>query len=169
MDILRSIAAEPRTGGKRAKKGRRAPTYNLDPVRPAGTLYRGMKWDPHIDSPGVDSLEFAAMTPIYEEALISDPDDIGTISWLAHAYTRIGRVGDGLELDIRLTRLLPDDSTVRYNLGCSYAMLGQIEDALATLGEAIDLGYRDLDLMREDEDLASLRSEPRFRMLLDRI
>ena len=57
-----------------------------------------MKWDQHIDSPGVDALEFAAMTPLYEEALRRDAVDIGTISWLAHAYTRIGRISEGLEL-----------------------------------------------------------------------
>ena len=126
-----------------------------------------MKWDQHIDSPGVDALEFAAMTPLYEEALRRDAVDIGTISWLAHAYTRIGRISEGLELDLRLTSLLPDDPTARYNLGCSYAMLGRIEEALSTLKEAVDLGYRDGDLMREDEDLAKLRGEPRFEELLD--
>ncbi len=173
MDIPGSIAAGSPTGGEESGPGSRAPATrpadNLDPIRSAGTLVRAMKWDPHIHAPGVDSFEFAAMTPIYEQALIRDPDDIGTISWLAHAYTRIGRISDGLELDIRLTTLLPDDPTVRYNLGCSYAMLGRIEDALAALEEAIDLGYRDAGLMREDEDLASLRSDSRFRMLLERI
>ncbi len=128
-----------------------------------------MKWDPHIDSPGVDALEFAAMTPLYEDALRRDPDDLGSISWLAHAYTRIGRVAEGLELDRKLTSLLPDDSTVRYNLACSFAMLGQIEEALSTLEQAIDLGYRDADLMRKDEDLTRLWDEPRFKELLDRI
>ena len=119
--------------------------------------------------PGVDALEFAAMTPLYEDALRRDPDDLGSISWLAHAYTRIGRVAEGLELDRKLTSLLPDDSTVRYNLACSFAMLGQIEEALATLEQAIDLGYRDADLMRKDEDLTRLWDEPRFKELLDRI
>ncbi len=128
-----------------------------------------MKWDRHIDCPGVDALEFEAMTPLYEEALRRVPEDIGSISWLAHAYTRIGRIAEGLELDRKLTSLLPDDSTVRYNLACSYAMLGQIEEALAALEEAIDLGYRDAKLMREDEDLTKLRGEPRFRELLDRL
>ncbi len=33
--------------------------------------------------------------------------------------------------------------------------------------QAVDLGYRDGDLMREDEDLAKLRGEPRFEDLLD--
>jgi Flp pilus assembly protein TadD len=128
-----------------------------------------MKWDRHINSPGVDSLEFAAMAPLYEEALRQDPDDIGTISWLAHAYTRTGRIADGLDLDLQLIRLLPDDPTVRYNLGCSYAMLGRKDEALSTLKEAIDLGYRDADLMREDEDLATLQADPRFRELLNRL
>jgi tetratricopeptide (TPR) repeat protein len=128
-----------------------------------------MQWDPHIDARGIDCLEFEAMTPIYEQALCGDPDDIGTISWLAHAYTRIGRVSDGLLLDQRLIGLLPDDPTARYNLGCSFAMLGRVEEALETLERAIELGYRDGDLMREDEDLASLRTEPRFQRLLDHL
>jgi Flp pilus assembly protein TadD len=128
-----------------------------------------MDWDPHIHAPGVDVLEFEALTPLYEQALEESPDDIAVLSWLAHAYTRIGRIHDGLELDLRLTRMMPDDPTACYNLGCSYAMLGRVDDALSTLERAIELGYRDVDLMREDEDLQSLRSEPRFQRLLDRL
>lgn len=128
-----------------------------------------MQWDPHIHAPGIDSLEFETMTPIYEQALMESPDDIGILSWLAHAYTRIGRIEDGLELDLRLTGMLPEDPTARYNLGCSYAMLGRVEEALTTLETAIDLGYRDVDLMREDEDLRSLRPLPRFQRLLSRL
>lgn len=126
-------------------------------------------FNPHIDAPGVDSLEFEALIPLYEQALASDAGDIVALAWLAHAYTAVGRHEDGLALDLRLTVLLPEDPTARYNLGCSYALLGRTEEALAALDEAVDAGYRDSAHMLADQDLASLRDLTRFKQILDRL
>ena len=73
-----------------------------------------------------------------------------------------------LELDLRLVRLTPEDEIAWYNLACSYAVLGMIEPAFATLQRALELGYRSLRLLRRDPDLKSLRSDPRFVDLLTR-
>jgi Flp pilus assembly protein TadD len=125
-----------------------------------------MQWDRTISVSGVEDLEFEALAPLYEQALRDDEDDFHALCWLAHAYTRLGRIAEGLELDLRLVALLPDDPTIRYNLACSYALLGRVDDALETLSRAIEIGYRDSSHMRTDEDLAALRSKPRFQELL---
>jgi tetratricopeptide (TPR) repeat protein len=128
-----------------------------------------MEPDRHIPAEGLEPHEYAALVPIYEEALRADPEDLVALAYLGHAYTRTARFEEGLELDLRLTRLVPGDPVAQYNLGCSYALLGRTEEALFALGEAVRLGYREPDHMREDEDLAALRDLPRFHRLLERI
>ena len=85
---------------------------------------------------------------------------------LGHLYTRVGRYQDGLQIDLELTRLQPDSAQNWYNLGCSYALLGDRKNALDALRRAIDLGYHDAEWMRNDHDLTSLRGDPEFEELL---
>jgi len=88
---------------------------------------------------------------------------------LGHLYTRLGRVEQGLAVDRELARRLPQDATVRYNLGCSLALGGDIDGAFAELARAVELGYGDAEHLRADEDLAALREDPRFGQLLERL
>jgi tetratricopeptide (TPR) repeat protein len=79
-----------------------------------------------------------------------------------------GLYGRALQMDRRLVRLVPERPIPWYNLACSYAVLGMIEPALAALQRALDLGYRQIDHVRRDPDLKSLRHDPRFIRLLRR-
>jgi hypothetical protein len=65
--------------------------------------------------------------------------------------------------------LRPGSPVVRYNLACVLAKAGSRRKALDALEAAVDAGFRDVALMRADEDLASLRDEPRFRAVLARL
>jgi len=94
------------------------------------------------------------------------PDDPKVLKALAELYTKTGRVEDGLAADLDLVRLCPAESEVWYNLGCSYALTGRKDEALAALSRAIDLGYEDYQWMSADGDLSSLREDPRFVSLL---
>jgi len=109
------------------------------------------------------------LASIYGVAAARDPEDIAVLAELGHVYTHLGRYQDGLAVDAKLVEAAPDDPTVRYNLACSQALLGQSDEAIATLRIALELGYDDLDFMREDGDLESLRDDPRFRDLLARL
>jgi Flp pilus assembly protein TadD len=88
---------------------------------------------------------------------------------LGHVLTRLGRNARALEVDLELVRRNPDDETVHYNLACSLALVGRIDDALAALGRACDLGYDDAEHAETDEDLTVLRNDERFRALLARL
>lgn len=63
--------------------------------------------------------------------------------------------------------LKPDRAgTVLYNLACFRALGGDRKGAIASLREAVAKGYRDLEAMESDPDLASLRGEKAYLAIL---
>ena len=106
---------------------------------------------------------------LYESVLAQDPGNVEALMALGEAFTRKGDYAKGLEVDQRLARLRPVDAVVRYNLACSLALLGRSDEAFEALGQAVDFGYRDLKHLDADPDLASLREDPRFPALRDRV
>ena len=75
------------------------------------------------------------------------------------------RSGDAEEMKAACeagVKLLPDDPTWHYNLACSLAYYKDQDPAFDELEKAIDLGFRDIDQIRVDTDLARLRKNPRW-------
>lgn len=102
----------------------------------------------------------------FEEILAGSPDHLPALEALAHLYTRLGRCRDGLALDERIVRLRPDRPTAHYNLACSYALLGRLEDAFEALARAVACGYRDFEHLQHDPDMAAVRTDPRYPAFL---
>ncbi len=127
------------------------------------------EFDRKRDRGAFEAFEREALVPVYEEALRGDPDDLQVLAYLGAAYTKLGRHEEALEMDRRLAALAPRDPVVRYNLACSYALLGRIDEAFRELDRAVELGYRDRSHLERDEDLANLRCDPRFAALLDQL
>ena len=90
--------------------------------------------------------------PCYEEAL----------QVLGYLYTAHGKYAKGLEMDLRLVRLRPDNATAFYNLACSYSRLEKIDRAFEALERSLRLGFRKIDAMDDDPDLENIRSDPRY-------
>jgi tetratricopeptide (TPR) repeat protein len=103
----------------------------------------------------------------YESILRRDPGYIEVVELLGGLYTKAGRIADGLKMDRKLVRLQPDNATAHYNLACSLALSKRLPEALATLAQAIALGYDDAEWMSHDPDLAPLQKRPDFQTLLD--
>ncbi|MFT7630005.1 MAG: serine/threonine protein kinase/tetratricopeptide (TPR) repeat protein [Mariniblastus sp.] len=53
-----------------------------------------------------------------------------------------------------------------YNLGCAWALKGETDKAFAALGQAIEFGLDDLEQLKFDGDLNSLRADKRFEEIL---
>ncbi|MFW5858335.1 MAG: TPR end-of-group domain-containing protein [Planctomycetota bacterium] len=62
--------------------------------------------------------------------------------------------------------LAPRDATQAYNLACAYAQTGRAEQALALLGHAAKMGFRDVAHMKADPELAPVRALPGFDPLV---
>jgi Flp pilus assembly protein TadD len=109
------------------------------------------------------------LAEFYELAVKHRPRNLEALAERAHVYTRLGRVQEGLAVDRQLAELEPDNPTVHYNLACSLALTGENALALDELERAVSLGYSDSDFLLGDDDLKSLRDEPRFVRLIERL
>ena len=104
------------------------------------------------------------------EALVSqDENFVEALIPLGDAYTRLGEYEKGLQVDLKLSRLRPNDSMVHYNLACSFSLLGEIDFAYDTVKKAIELGYSDIEYMLNDTDLKNVIDDDGFPDFLDRI
>ena len=109
------------------------------------------------------------LASIYSEEVRRRPENIDALSELGHVCTKLGRYDDGLEVDLRIVAIAPEDPTARYNLACSQALCGRPSAAVDSLRTAVVLGYDDLKFMAEDEDLSVLRDHPGFVELLEEL
>ena len=98
--------------------------------------------------------------------LAAVPDFADALRVQACNLTMKGRLQDGLVVDEKLVTVRPTDPTAHYNLACRYALLKQRDKAIFALRKAVELGYRDVEFIKEDHDLDSIRKDPRFRKLM---
>ena len=109
-----------------------------------------------------------AITAI-EKWLDINPDDARALNIGATIWSNLGETEHALDWAKRSLEIDPEDPQLLYNVACVYAIEGKKEDALQCLEEAIDKGYGHREWIEHDSDLNSLRSDSRFKALLDRV
>ena len=102
----------------------------------------------------------------FESILKRKPDFIEALIAIGNLYTKRGFFQKGLEIDLKLAQLRPDDPMILYNLACSYSLLNHIDEALSTIKLAVEKGYDDIAYLEWDGDLNNLRQDNRFRQIL---
>jgi len=105
----------------------------------------------------------------FESVLKRDAGYTEVVEILGGLYTKHGRIADGLRMDRKLVRLLPDNATAHYNLACSLALSRRKRDALRSLHRAVELGYSDFDWMQQDPDLDGLKEDPGYTLLVSQL
>jgi hypothetical protein len=61
----------------------------------------------------------------------------------------------------------PGDAQMLYNLACAHCLLGDHDASAAALLRAFRAGFRDIDHLRSDPDLAALRDHPTYKTILE--
>jgi tetratricopeptide (TPR) repeat protein len=102
----------------------------------------------------------------FAAVLDRQPDFVEVLKAHAKNLALAKRHLEGLQIDVRITRIRPNDSLARYNLACSLSLTRRYDEALAELRKAVELGYRDFPFMMKDRDLDPIRRDPRFRALV---
>ncbi len=103
---------------------------------------------------------------LYQKAVEHDPENIDILVYLGDAFSKRGMTQAGLEVDLRLVRICPEEPTFYYNLACSHSLLAQVDSAFGALDKAIRLGYQNFEHLLRDGDLENLRKDSRFGGLL---
>lgn len=98
-----------------------------------------------------------------------DPGYVDALQLLGDDYTQRGRFEEGLQVDQKLTELEPGNPFSFYNLACSLALTGNLDESARALESALDLGYRDFKWMARDPDLKALRKHAHYARLREKI
>lgn len=104
-----------------------------------------------------------------EDHMDLNPDDARAATIRSVALYRVGRKAEGLEWGERAVEIDPEDAGVRYNVACLFAVAGQGDRAIELLEEAMDAGFGNREWLERDPDLESIRDDPRFQALLERM
>ncbi len=124
---------------------------------------------------------YAEAEKLYREALDVEhrvlgrehPETLWTLELLATVLSREGRYNEGEKLFREAIQTASKAqgqgaviSLAWYNFACGAAIAGHHEEALQNLRQAIDHGWQGADPTATDDDLRSLRGDPRFQALV---
>ncbi len=102
----------------------------------------------------------------YEQALSIKPDSVGALYGIALSHAGRQEYGKAIEFLQAVMKIQPAHPENYYNLACMYARWNKPDEAVSWLRQAIDRGFRDLDLIRKDPDLAGIRDTEFVRNLM---
>jgi tetratricopeptide (TPR) repeat protein len=87
----------------------------------------------------------------------------------AGALAREQKWAEAAEALAEVAKAHPASYDVQYDLGCFLARCGKLDEALAALTRAVDAGFWNAGLMKDDDDLNPLKQRPEFQTLVARI
>jgi TolB-like protein/Flp pilus assembly protein TadD len=104
-----------------------------------------------------------------ERHLQREPGDGRALHLGAVTAAKLGDAARARALSERALTARPDEFATAYNLACAFAILGDRERALELLDRATQRGRGNLAWIEQDPDLDSLRGDPRFETIVDRL
>jgi serine/threonine protein kinase/Flp pilus assembly protein TadD len=104
-----------------------------------------------------------------ERQLDIDPTNRRALSLASQALFEAGQMDRAIEWTEKAVKLYPDDTSVLLNAACFMAKTGRTKEALDYLEDVFGKGYGKRDWIEHDPDYDSLREEPRFKALLDKL
>lgn len=98
-----------------------------------------------------------------------NPNDRRALSLTSSYFVDVGEREEGMKWITKALELYPDDTGVLVNAACMYATDGNKEMALQLLEKVFGKGFGKKDWIEHDPDYDSLRDEPRFKALLNKL
>jgi adenylate cyclase len=98
-----------------------------------------------------------------------NPDEARAYNLGANVLARQGDADLARQWNEQALSLASDDDAILYNAGCVFALLGDDDQALDALEQAIEAGLTGGDWVKRDPDFARLRNYPRFQALVKRL
>jgi serine/threonine protein kinase/Tfp pilus assembly protein PilF len=97
------------------------------------------------------------------------PDDARAWYLGAHALLALDDKDEALEWNERAMSLGPDDAATLYNAACLFCIMGEIDKTFECLEAAIENGFAHPQWLENDPDLESIRDDPRYEGLLEKL
>jgi hypothetical protein len=117
--------------------------------------------------------QWTEAAPLWDQVVAANPVKGDYWDWLAEARFELGDYEAALrayekvrELGVWSERITIFPGVAEFKIACCHAELGDTDQALEAVGAALEDRFRDLDMLRDDEHLASIREDPRFVELL---
>ena len=104
-----------------------------------------------------------------ERQLDLDPTDVRALSLGSGPLYEVGQEDRALQWARRALAIDPDDGGVMINAACLYARLRMKEEALELLEKTFARGWGKRDWIEHDSDYDSLRDDPRFQAMLQKL
>ena len=106
---------------------------------------------------------------VAEKHLELNPDDARALCLGGQALMQLDEPERALEWAQRAHKIDPTDSGILYNVACVYALGEMTHQALDCLDQAIQNGFGHREWLDHDTDLDSLRDDPRFEALRQKL
>lgn len=104
---------------------------------------------------------------LLERHLQKEPNDEAALGRAAVLAAHLGQESRAINFAERALRVRPDGYVNNYNAACAYAILGRPDRALELLELAAKTNPGPTNWVANDDDLASLRGEPRFEAIVN--
>jgi len=113
--------------------------------------------------------DWLAATRAYAEVCWRDPND--AIAWYRRGYAvhALEDYVSAIEANEQAAGLDSGKARALYNLACALVLTGRPDEALGALERAVNAGFTDARLLKTDSDLASIRNDPRFARLVEKV
>jgi len=106
---------------------------------------------------------------VAERHLELNPDDARALYLGATALVEAGQRERALEWTRRALAIDPEDPGVLYNVACTYATLGLLDEAIACIEKSVQNGFGHKEWLENDADLDPIRDNPRFQAVLKKV
>ena len=106
---------------------------------------------------------------IYRAVLAQTPGNAEAWLQLGRTLHQLGRYDEAAKAHAEAAKGEAQRPVALYNLSCAYALLGEREKAIEAATNAVAAGFRTKYYFESDEDLASIRNDPRFQALLAKL
>jgi Flp pilus assembly protein TadD len=102
----------------------------------------------------------------FQEALRIEPGNISALSNVAMVYGGRGDYDKALDALRKIIQVQPGSPGAYYNIACIYARQGKVDESVKWLKEAVERGFADWVLLKQDKDLENIRGTAYYEDLM---
>ncbi|MGI8734191.1 MAG: protein kinase domain-containing protein [Pyrinomonadaceae bacterium] len=133
----------------------------LDPNHPTAKFWLGWAYNAN----GM----YSEAISLCEQALSTDQNNQDLLQILGYAYAKVGRRSEVENVIKRFEQIARTQYVVAYRVGNLYAMLGDKDRAFAEIEKSLAASDWDINRIKVDPFMDSLRDDPRFKEILKRL